>query len=174
MFIEIQIPLLFPVCSQFLKICNLEQMASVWKTDVYLQKHFSATLKLYVKKLPLAILISNCYPRHLKYWTVSTMCNLVTAYEWINESLTTNKWQLHDNNSLSMSASVDEIFMTAGWQLGHSFVENFLGTASLPVFLLFYIFLHFGIWKEQCSICGLLLKFFKWFSQLESQNIPEQ
>ena len=45
------------------------------KTDVYLQK--------------LAILIFNCYPWQLKYWTVSTMCNLVTAYERFNDSLTT-------------------------------------------------------------------------------------
>ena len=71
------------------------------KTDVYLQK--------------LAILIFNCYPWQLKYWTVSTMCNLVTAYERFNDSLTTTYWQHHDNISLTLaSALVDEIFMRAG------------------------------------------------------------
>ena len=166
MFIEIQIPLLFPVCSQFLKICNLEQMASVWK-QMFIYKnlpfwfliviHDSSSIELYqlcvIWWQPMGGLTTAWQQLNGSFMTI-------TAWRWRLRRLMKSSWELGDRR-----------------QLGHSLVADFLGPwRQLHLCLCFFcltIFFILVIDKNNVP-SGLLLKFFKWFSQLESQNIPEQ
>ena len=152
MFIEIQIPLLFPVCSQFLKICNLEQMASVGKTDVYLQKHFSATLKLYFKK--------GC---HLPFWFLIVIhgTSSIELYQlcviwWQPMSGLTKAWQQISGSFMTITAcQCQRQLMKSSWQLGDSWA-----TALWKI-----------SWELHLCLCFFCFTFFC-ISVFEKNNVP--
>ena len=159
MFIEIQIPLLFPVCSQFLKICNLEQMASVWK-QMFIYKNLPFWFLIVIHDSSSIELYQLC----VIWW--QPMSGLTTAWQQLNGSfMTITAWRWRLPQLMKSSWELGDSWATASWQISWDTDCNCI-SACVSFVICFF---HFSNWQEQCSIWSAVENFQMVFSTWKSR-----